>query len=253
MTAHRPFYVDETNITGSFTVTKESGQATVRGGGACLVADLNDNFACDTRDDCLQAQEDGLVKATPPGGYIYCDTLDGGPKRCWTRPGPNGCTRGPRTPNTYVIATPVPALVDGEEVVWTTLACIAIAGNPTGCGSEDPTQHAYSSSPALEPGLYCDRDSDECSGICGDGLIRGEETCDDANLVGDDGCSADCETEAGYSCDGEPSQCLAVEPTPIPPVDTPDPDDDGEDSGVGGDPAGAGGLGGGGCSLNVRR
>lgn len=46
--------------------------------------------------------------------------------------------------------------------------------------------------------------------ICGDGILGAGEDCDDANTDADDGCSATCEVEAGYSCDGEPSVCTTT-------------------------------------------
>jgi cysteine-rich repeat protein len=42
---------------------------------------------------------------------------------------------------------------------------------------------------------------------CGDGLIVGNEACDDDNVTSGDGCSDTCEIEVGYSCLGEPSTC----------------------------------------------
>ncbi|MEL7305216.1 MAG: DUF4215 domain-containing protein [Myxococcota bacterium] len=50
-----------------------------------------------------------------------------------------------------------------------------------------------------------------CVEICGDGLVVGRETCDDGNSVANDGCSASCEVEVGFSCDAaEPSVCGAT-------------------------------------------
>jgi cysteine-rich repeat protein len=48
-----------------------------------------------------------------------------------------------------------------------------------------------------------------CDGsICGDGLVRGGEQCDDNNLDDGDGCSSTCTVESGYTCDvSEPSIC----------------------------------------------
>jgi cysteine-rich repeat protein len=37
-----------------------------------------------------------------------------------------------------------------------------------------------------------------CTGIPGDGLIRGTEICDDQNLESGDGCSDEMKVEAGY-------------------------------------------------------
>jgi len=43
--------------------------------------------------------------------------------------------------------------------------------------------------------------------ICGDGIIAGEEECDDGNRLDGDGCSPVCTVEQGWSCEGEPSVC----------------------------------------------
>lgn len=161
VTAKKPEYVDEDLIIGSFEFERLGGDAETRGGGACLVADLNDKYPCDTREDCLQAQADGYVKPTPPGGYIYCQALNGQKhKRCWTRPSAGGCTRSPsRYPGTYE-TTPVSALVDGQPVMWMTAACLAAEGYGTGCGSSDPALHIYATSPPLESEGEEDVDSD---------------------------------------------------------------------------------------------
>jgi cysteine-rich repeat protein len=45
--------------------------------------------------------------------------------------------------------------------------------------------------------------------VCGDGVIEGNETCDDGNVASADGCSADCEVEPGFSCAGG-AVCLTV-------------------------------------------
>lgn len=42
---------------------------------------------------------------------------------------------------------------------------------------------------------------------CGDGELDFLDFCDDGNSMGGDGCSAKCEVEAGYTCDGDPSIC----------------------------------------------
>jgi cysteine-rich repeat protein len=48
---------------------------------------------------------------------------------------------------------------------------------------------------------------------CGDGATDGAETCDDANQVDGDGCTASCQLEAGYLCSGAPSVCCFAEAT----------------------------------------
>lgn len=54
--------------------------------------------------------------------------------------------------------------------------------------------------------------SGKCEGICGDGLKKGSEKCDDGNSVPGDGCFG-CFVENGFSCDnGEPSVCKTLFP-----------------------------------------
>src|SRR5690606_30526854 len=40
-----------------------------------------------------------------------------------------------------------------------------------------------------------------CISRCGDGLIIGNEKCDDGNTVDGDGCSSTCQEEPGYTCE----------------------------------------------------
>jgi cysteine-rich repeat protein len=42
---------------------------------------------------------------------------------------------------------------------------------------------------------------------CGNGFIEAGEECDDASTTPGDGCSADCQVEAGFECTGVPSVC----------------------------------------------
>jgi len=42
---------------------------------------------------------------------------------------------------------------------------------------------------------------------CGDGVVEGNEICDDDDRSGGDGCDSSCEVEVGWTCDGEPSVC----------------------------------------------
>ena len=53
----------------------------------------------------------------------------------------------------------------------------------------------------MECGYACSGENpDFCEPTCGDGVQAGNEDCDDHNTDDDDGCSADCTLEAGYSC-----------------------------------------------------
>jgi cysteine-rich repeat protein len=46
---------------------------------------------------------------------------------------------------------------------------------------------------------------------CGDGLISGDEACDDGNFAGGDGCAADCSIiEPGFECPTPGSPCLSI-------------------------------------------
>ncbi len=60
-------------------------------------------------------------------------------------------------------------------------------------------------------------DGTTCMPDCGDGIITAPEACDDGDMMGGDGCSANCTVETGYTCTGEPSTCT--------------PDDDGNGGG----------------------
>jgi cysteine-rich repeat protein len=45
--------------------------------------------------------------------------------------------------------------------------------------------------------------------VCGDGEVRGYESCDDGNTTSDDGCDANCNVEAGFTCPyGEPCRLV---------------------------------------------
>jgi cysteine-rich repeat protein len=43
---------------------------------------------------------------------------------------------------------------------------------------------------------------------CGNGVVELGETCDDGHTAPNDGCSATCQTESGYTCTGAPSVCM---------------------------------------------
>ena len=53
----------------------------------------------------------------------------------------------------------------------------------------------------------------ESTPICGNGIISGSDVCDDGNTANGDGCSASCQVESGWSCNGQPSVCIADNPT----------------------------------------
>jgi cysteine-rich repeat protein len=47
---------------------------------------------------------------------------------------------------------------------------------------------------------------------CGDGIVSGFETCDDANLINGDGCDNSCHVQNGWACENEPSICAEMPP-----------------------------------------
>ena len=50
--------------------------------------------------------------------------------------------------------------------------------------------------------------------VCGNGLIEGNEQCDDGNTASGDGCSySACQVENGWTCSGQPSVCKVDNPT----------------------------------------
>lgn len=49
-----------------------------------------------------------------------------------------------------------------------------------------------------------------CGAVCGNGLIHGAETCDDGNVVANDGCSTACTIESGYACPTPGALCAPI-------------------------------------------
>ncbi len=45
---------------------------------------------------------------------------------------------------------------------------------------------------------------------CGDGVVAGDEVCDDGNGMSGDGCNGSCEPETGFACNGSPSICTPL-------------------------------------------
>ncbi|MFP4601163.1 MAG: DUF4215 domain-containing protein, partial [Persicimonas sp.] len=54
----------------------------------------------------------------------------------------------------------------------------------------------------------CTGEPSTCDSTCGDGVVAGDEECDDGNTDDGDGCASDCTLESGWSCDSsEPTSC----------------------------------------------
>lgn len=56
-------------------------------------------------------------------------------------------------------------------------------------------------------GFICRVPGRACTPLCGDGILKGTEQCDDRNTVGGDGCSSNCMIERSFQCSGGPSVC----------------------------------------------
>ena len=73
-------------IFGTYSFVRlPGGEGDLRGGGACLIADVyagDPSYECDVDTDCANVP-------VPPGGFAYCTSPDGSgePNRCWVRPG----------------------------------------------------------------------------------------------------------------------------------------------------------------------
>ncbi len=70
----------------------------------------------------------------------------------------------------------------------------------------------------VEPGYTCPDVSGNggpCvkspANVCGDGVVAGNEQCDDGNTVSGDGCSSTCALEAGYTCPHAGQPCKKIE------------------------------------------
>lgn len=51
-----------------------------------------------------------------------------------------------------------------------------------------------------------------CTTICGDGLIKGSEDCDDGNTINGDGCTSKCKVELGWICKGADGKAISCKP-----------------------------------------
>ena len=64
----------------------------------------------------------------------------------------------------------------------------------------------------MEADFVCPTPGSPCMSTiaCGDGVVGTTETCDDRNHAADDGCSATCQTEAGWTCTTPGLPCTAT-------------------------------------------
>jgi cysteine-rich repeat protein len=83
-------------------------------------------------------------------------------------------------------------------------------------GGRAPPLDAGSADAASDGGPLDGRADAGDAARCGDGLVGGEEQCDDGDLEARDGCSPRCFIEDGWICSFEPSRCAPEGFAPVP-------------------------------------
>ncbi|GAI18334.1 unnamed protein product, partial [marine sediment metagenome] len=74
-----------------------------------------------------------------------------------------------------------------------------------GCSVENLVEAGWECNDSVVPN-EC---SQVVSPVCGNGILEGDEVCDDGNITNGDGCSDSCLIESGWICDeNEPSVCI---------------------------------------------
>jgi fibro-slime domain-containing protein len=97
----------------------------------------------------------------------------------------------------------VEACDDGntKSVDGCALDCTAIE---TGYECKTPGQPC-----TVKPGWSCAPDGTSCRAAgCGDGIVAGDEECEDGNTGNNDGCSSTCRLESGYKCPTVGQSCV---------------------------------------------
>mgnify|MGYP002399958061 CR=1 FL=1 len=95
----------------------------------------------------------------------------------------------------------------GESTDTTTSAATS-AGSSDDATSDDATGGSLTTG---DPATTADSSTGMPGPQCGDGTLDTDETCDDGNDAGGDGCSATCAPETGFTCDdASPSVCTAT-------------------------------------------
>lgn len=66
-------------------------------------------------------------------------------------------------------------------------------------GVPTPQPHAFPT--ALDAKRVCELYPDQCTGVCGNGIVEPGEDCDDGNNLDGDGCAANCKEQAPCGVD----------------------------------------------------
>lgn len=95
----------------------------------------------------------------------------------------------------------IPTSICGDGQLGETEECEDNDTNPTG-------GDGCSATCTVETGWICPTLMEPCRPICGDVLLRGNEECEDGNIINDDGCNTECQIEIGYDCPNVGKACI---------------------------------------------
>ncbi len=191
-------------VRGSEVCDPSLAPNTVDGDGCSATCTIEAGWSCGAM-QCVTIPGDGLVV-----GAEECD--DGNIQ------GSDGCTSDGVvevgwscvTPGSPCTALCGDGLTMGDEVCETSYVLnwvtYPVPCCNAGCSGIVPgwsaTLHSDGGGNAMSHTLYT-----TCSPICGDGVLLGDESCEDGNAASGDGCSDICTQEAGWSC-VHPRRCL---------------------------------------------
>jgi cysteine-rich repeat protein len=195
---------DDSKCGDGFRVAAEQcDDANLATGDGCSAACLTEpGFTC--TDPSSPPQAGDTCKTTcgdgARGGAETCDdgnttSGDGCSAGCNVEAG-FSCADPPSPPNAQTVPDVCgPICGDGVRVGSETCDD-GNSANADGCSSICRVEDGYVCSDPASPSNA----ADVCKTVCGDGIAVGAETCDDGNSVANDGCSATCRQEIGWTC-----------------------------------------------------
>ncbi len=214
------------NTVGGFNCACPSGYTGTGVGDTCI-----DTNECALNTDSCDSSPDACVDTT--GGFT-CTCPSG---YSGTGQGVNGCLdvcgNGIKTANEQCDDRNAVAndgcssscqIETGFTCPTVNAACVPKCGdklvrsNSTYTEQCDDDDNTYPSAPAsgdgcsstcqIETGFACPTAGAACASVCGDGILKGSETCDDHNAIAGDGCSATCQVETGFTCPTVNAACV---------------------------------------------
>ena len=172
--------------------------------GCSPLGQIETGWDCDGAEPtaCVETRQDGLIV-----GSEQCDDNNGNADDgCSNLSQVNVGYRCTGEPSVCVVVLGDGIVVSGTEQcddgTGTTLnPSQAVAGD--GCSETGQTETGYT----CVGGKNVDGAASRCTANRGDGLVRGDEQCDDGNTAQGDGCDENGNVEAGYICPTEGSAC----------------------------------------------